>query len=188
MWVHTNKSRPFTVPNDVLLLPLWAKITAQVVSIEKKKLTVCRWPGSCLTSPPSCYKLTVNHGFLRVIALLCPGVLQRSDCASAPGLGSGQTCVWFLRAAVGFSAGSAGRWSTALSGCLTDAPVPRWRASSRAPTIALGHMQSGRMLLGRLLKWSRDEKELKKFIRMLLRRDCWDTINQQTQCINTAST
>ncbi len=27
LWVHTNKSRPFTVPNDVLLSPLWAKIT-----------------------------------------------------------------------------------------------------------------------------------------------------------------
>ncbi|KAK2881740.1 hypothetical protein Q8A67_019008 [Cirrhinus molitorella] len=38
--------------------------------------------------------------------------------------------------------------------------------------IALGHMQNGRMLLRRLLKWSRDEKELKKFIRMLLRQDC----------------
>ncbi|XP_042627492.1 secreted frizzled-related protein 2-like isoform X2 [Cyprinus carpio] len=38
--------------------------------------------------------------------------------------------------------------------------------------IALGHMQNGRMLLRRLLKWSRDEKELKKFIRMLLRQNC----------------
>ncbi len=25
LWVHTNKSRPFTVPNDVLLLPLSEK-------------------------------------------------------------------------------------------------------------------------------------------------------------------
>ncbi|XP_026082869.1 secreted frizzled-related protein 2-like isoform X2 [Carassius auratus] len=38
--------------------------------------------------------------------------------------------------------------------------------------LALGHMQSGRMLLRRLLKWSRDEKELKKFIRTLLRQNC----------------
>ncbi|XP_067222126.1 secreted frizzled-related protein 2-like isoform X1 [Chanodichthys erythropterus] len=38
--------------------------------------------------------------------------------------------------------------------------------------IALAHMHSGRMVLRRLLKWSRDEKELKKFIRMLLRQDC----------------
>ncbi len=27
LWVHTNKSWPFTIPNDVLLSPLWAKIT-----------------------------------------------------------------------------------------------------------------------------------------------------------------
>ncbi len=28
LWVLTNKSRPFTVPNDILLLPLWAKMMA----------------------------------------------------------------------------------------------------------------------------------------------------------------
>ncbi|XP_055053637.2 secreted frizzled-related protein 2 isoform X1 [Misgurnus anguillicaudatus] len=38
--------------------------------------------------------------------------------------------------------------------------------------IALGDMQDGRMALRRLIKWSRDEKELKKFIRTLMRRDC----------------
>ncbi|XP_056107248.1 secreted frizzled-related protein 2-like [Rhinichthys klamathensis goyatoka] len=38
--------------------------------------------------------------------------------------------------------------------------------------IALAHMTSGRMLVSRLLKWSREEKELKKFIRMMLRRAC----------------
>ncbi|XP_056613120.1 secreted frizzled-related protein 2-like [Triplophysa dalaica] len=38
--------------------------------------------------------------------------------------------------------------------------------------IALGDMQNGRMLLKRLVRWSREEKELKKFIRTLLRQDC----------------
>lgn len=38
--------------------------------------------------------------------------------------------------------------------------------------IALGDMQNGRMILKRLVRWSRDEKELKKFIRTLLRREC----------------
>ncbi|XP_051535481.1 secreted frizzled-related protein 2-like [Myxocyprinus asiaticus] len=38
--------------------------------------------------------------------------------------------------------------------------------------IALGDMQNGRMVLRRLVKWSRDEKELKKFIRTLMRQVC----------------
>ncbi|XP_043086340.1 secreted frizzled-related protein 2-like [Puntigrus tetrazona] len=38
--------------------------------------------------------------------------------------------------------------------------------------IALGHSENGRLLLGRLLRWTRDERELKKFIRTLLRQDC----------------
>ncbi|KAK7155967.1 hypothetical protein R3I94_006133 [Phoxinus phoxinus] len=38
--------------------------------------------------------------------------------------------------------------------------------------IALAHMASGRMLLTRLLRWAREEKELKKFIRGMLRRAC----------------
>ncbi|KAF4104510.1 secreted frizzled-related protein 2-like [Onychostoma macrolepis] len=49
---------------------------------------------------------------------------------------------------------------------------PALEGQLKGSYIALGHMQNGRMLLRRLLKWSRDEKELKKFIRTLLRQDC----------------
>uniref|UniRef100_A0A671RB94 Secreted frizzled-related protein 2-like n=1 Tax=Sinocyclocheilus anshuiensis TaxID=1608454 RepID=A0A671RB94_9TELE len=51
-------------------------------------------------------------------------------------------------------------------------PCPALDGQHTGSYIALGHMQNGRMLLRRLLKWSRDEKELKKFIRMLLRQNC----------------
>ncbi|KAL6472037.1 hypothetical protein MHYP_G00206870 [Metynnis hypsauchen] len=40
------------------------------------------------------------------------------------------------------------------------------------PLLALGNMRDGRMVLSRLMKWSRNEKELKKFIRKLTRQSC----------------
>ncbi len=46
LWVHTNKSRPFTVTNDVLLLLLLAKITVSVVSIEKNAID---WAGASMS-------------------------------------------------------------------------------------------------------------------------------------------
>ncbi|XP_030634659.1 secreted frizzled-related protein 2-like [Chanos chanos] len=38
--------------------------------------------------------------------------------------------------------------------------------------LALGDMQGGRMVLSKLVKWPHGEKELKKFIRSLLRQPC----------------
>ena len=38
--------------------------------------------------------------------------------------------------------------------------------------LALGGMRDGRMVLSRLVKWSRSEKDLKKFIRKLTRQPC----------------
>ncbi len=61
LWVHTNKSRPFAVPNYVLLLPLWAKMTAYPL----KKMQVIALVPPCPAKPALASTLRTNDWIQR---------------------------------------------------------------------------------------------------------------------------